>query len=171
MLIKRAVLARLCAEIGILVLLATIIGLGCNYRLLKTVWFAAKTSTVPVQTVPQMSIPLPLGLMQVKELFDKKGAVIIDARDRNAYAAGHIKGAISLPLMEASSLVPELSGRVPKEAVLVVYCNGYACEDSVDLGKQLLSAGYVTVYYFDGGFPAWLDARYPVGKGAKPGVR
>lgn len=168
---KRAELVRLVAEIGVLVLLAVVIGLAWNYRLLKTVWSSSTTAAVPVQTVPQMAIPLPLGLMQVKELFDKKGAVIIDARDRNAYGTGHIKGAISLPLMEAASLVPELSDRVPKDAVLIVYCNGYACEDSVDLGKQLLSAGYQTVYYFDGGYPAWLDARYPVGKGAQPGAR
>ena len=171
MLLTRDELKRLGVEIAVLLLLATVIGLGWNFKLLKGVWSASRTTAVPVQTAPQMAIPLPLGLMQVKELFDKKEAVFVDARDRNAYGTGHIRGAISLPLMEASTLVPELSDRVPKDAVLVVYCNGYACEDSVDLGKQLLSAGYRTVYYFDGGFPAWLDAKYPVGKGVQTGHR
>lgn len=171
MVMKRAELVRLMVEIGIIVLLSVIIGLSWNYRLLSTVRTASKTTSVPVSTPPGMAIPLPLGLMQVKELYDKKGAVMVDARDRNAYGAGHIRGAMSLPLTEASSLVPELIGRVPKDAVLVIYCSGYACEDSVDLGKQLLAAGYRTVYYFDGGFPAWLDAKYPVGKGPRAGSR
>lgn len=171
MLLTRDELKRLVLETAVLLLLATVIGLGWNFRLLKGLWAASRTTAVPVQTAPQMAIPLPLGIMQVKELYDKKDTVIIDARDRNAYGTGHIKGAISLPLTEAATLVPELSGRVPKGAVLVVYCNGYACEDSVDLGKQLLGAGYRTVYYFDGGYPAWLDAKYPVARGAQTGHR
>ncbi|WP_041972132.1 rhodanese-like domain-containing protein [Geobacter sp. OR-1] len=157
---KQAVLL----EALIVLLLATVIGIGSNWKLLSNALSGnvmAKASSGAAQT----AIPLPLGLMQVKELFDKKEAVIIDSRDRNTYAGGHIKGAISLPLMDADKLIPELGSSVPKNAMLVVYCSGYACEDSIELGKQLISAGYGTVYYFDGGFPAWRDARYPIAGG------
>jgi rhodanese-related sulfurtransferase len=150
--------------ITVVVILASVIGIGLNWKLLANAWSGKVVAKAPAGA-SQLAIPLPLGLMQVKELFDKKEAVIIDSRDRNTYAAGHIKGAISLPLLEAGTLVAEFSGRIPKNAMLVVYCNGYACEDSVELGKQLIAAGYATVYYFDGGFPAWRDARYPTAGG------
>ena len=170
MTIKQVVI-RTAVEMALLLALAVIVGAAWNYRLLANAWSGRATAAAPVSTGAQAAIPLPLGVVQVKELFDKKEAVFVDARDRNAYGTGHIRGAMSLPLMEAATLVPELSDRVPKDATLVVYCNGYACEDSVELGKQLLSAGYRTVYYFDGGFPAWLDAKYPVAKGVQTGHR
>jgi rhodanese-related sulfurtransferase len=153
-------------EMVILLLIASLIGIGVNRKLLVNAW-SGKAITAPPSGASQLAIPLPLGLMQVKELFDKNEAVIIDSRDRNAFSTGHIKGAVSLPMMESGALVGEFSGRIPKTAMLVVYCNGYACEDSIELGKQFISAGYGTVYYFDGGFPAWRDAKYPIAGGKR----
>lgn len=164
--LKLGPLQTMLLEILLLLLLASVTGIGLNWKLLANAWSGKAVTSLPA-TAPQTAIPLPLGLMQVKELFDKNEAVIIDSRDRNAFAAGHIKGAISVPLMDAGSLVTEFSGRVPKSALLVIYCNGYACEDSVELGKQFISAGYSTVYYFDGGFPAWRDANYPTAGGER----
>ncbi len=165
MTISRALIFRLLAEMGLLLALAVIVGVGWNFRLLKNAWSGRATAVTAAES--NRAIPFPLGLMQVKELFDKKEATIIDARDRHAFAAGHIKGAISLPLTEAATMVPEITSRVPKSALLVIYCNGYACEDSVELGRQLLAAGYRTVYYFDGGLPAWRDAKYPMAGGKR----
>jgi rhodanese-related sulfurtransferase len=163
MLVKRADILRLCAEMAVLVALAFAVGVAWNHRVLMNAWSGRATATAPAG-VQQVVIPLPLGLMQVKELFDKREAVMIDARDRNSFSGGHIKGAMAMPLSEAETLIPEFSGRVPKKAMLVIYCNGYACEDSVELGKKLIAAGYSSVYYFDGGLPAWRDAGYPLGK-------
>jgi rhodanese-related sulfurtransferase len=163
---RQALISRLLAEAGVILVLAIMVGVGWNFRLLENAWSGtATTVTSATSAEPRMAIPLPLGLVQVKELFDSKEASIIDARDRNAFAAGHIKGAISLPLPDAAAMVPEFSSRVPKSAILVIYCNGYSCEDSVELGKLLLAAGYSTVYYFDGGLPAWRDANYPMAVG------
>jgi rhodanese-related sulfurtransferase len=153
-------------EMVILLLLAWLIGIGVNRKLLVNAW-SGKAITSSSSGASQMAIPLPLGLMQVKELYDKNEAVILDSRDRNAFSAGHIKKAVSLPLTEAGTLISEFSARTPKTAMLVVYCNGYACDDSVELGKQLIAAGYNSVYYFDGGFPAWRDAKYPTAGGKR----
>lgn len=150
----------------LLLFLASMVGIGMNWKLLANTWSGKAVVSAP-SGASQAAIPLPLGLMQVKELFDRNEATIIDSRDSTTYAAGHIKGALSLPLADAVKLLPELSGRIPKTAMLVVYCSGYSCEDSVELGKQFISAGYANVYYFDGGFPAWRDAHYPTA-GGKP---
>ena len=161
---RKQTIVRLAVEMALLVALAAIVGGIWNFRLLMNAWSGKTTATAPATGDTPMSLPLPLGLMQVKELFDKNEAVIVDARERNAYSTGHIKGAVSLPLSESATAIAEFGNSIPKKAILIVYCSGYACEDSIELGKRLIGAGYGTVYYFDGGFPAWRDAGYPVAK-------
>ena len=55
------------------------------------------------------------------------GIVVIDARSRDAYAAGHIPGAISFPHREMSI---ETTKRLDRSIVYVVYCDGIGCNAS-----------------------------------------
>jgi rhodanese-related sulfurtransferase len=50
---------------------------------------------------------------------------------------------------------------------LVIYCNGYGCPDSFDLGLRLIEAGYRDVRVFEGGLPEWRDAGLPVIEGER----
>jgi len=45
--------------------------------------------------------------------------VILDVRDRESFAQGHIKGALCVPLSELRSLMAQL----PKDRELVTYCS------------------------------------------------
>ncbi|ANA39473.1 MULTISPECIES: rhodanese-like domain-containing protein [Geobacter] len=161
---------RLAAEMAIIVAVAAIIGITWNYRLLADVFQgravgAGTPGPPPAATGTTAPVPLPLGLMQVKELFDRNEALIIDARDRDSYGAGHIRDAVLLPLGEADQLIPPLAANTPKDRFLIVYCNGYDCHDSRALGEKLIRAGFAQVYVFEGGFPEWRDAGYPVTTG------
>jgi len=44
--------------------------------------------------------------------------LLIDARDRDSFEQGHIKGALSVPLSEVKMLMSQL----PKNRELVIYC-------------------------------------------------
>lgn len=167
---------RLATEMAVIVLIAAVIGIAWNHRLLLNVFReegvqAQQTPNTapqaPSTTATAASAALPLGLMQVKELFDTGEAVIIDARDRETFRKGHIKGAISLPVGEAGGLIPPFAERTPKDKLLVVYCGGYDCHDSKLLGEKLLAAGFSQVFVYEGGFPEWQDAGHPVAKGDK----
>lgn len=151
-------------EMAIIFLLAAAAGVGWNHKLLADAWYgkAVQPKQEVVPASPQGATPLPLGLMQTKEIYDRKEVAFVDARDTETYAAGHIKGALSLPLGEADAGMAAFNSRVKKEATIVVYCNGFDCRDSMDLGKRLLKAGYLKVYVFLGGYPEWRDAGYPV---------
>lgn len=108
---------------------------------------------------------MPVALAQVKELHDSRQAVLVDARSARSFAKEHIAGALSFPLEEASrQQKPTLKG-VNKDALIIVYCNGFSCHDSVELGKLLIKAGYSSVYVFEGGLPEWRDAGYPTAGG------
>jgi rhodanese-related sulfurtransferase len=153
------------AEICLIVVISSLIGVTWNRSLLTSAWRGELTAQV--QAAPKgEELPMPVGLVQIKEMFDAKQAVIVDARSAANFADGHIAGAITLPLEEArKSPASPFKVKVPKDATIIAYCNGFSCHDSMDLGKILMGAGYTTVYIFEGGLPEWRDAGYPVVKG------
>jgi len=156
-------------EMAMIFLLAAAAGIGWNHKLLADAWSgkAVQPKQEAVPASPQGTTPLPLGLMQVKELYDRKEGAFVDARDMETYASRHIKGALSLPSGEADAGLAAFGARVNKETTIVVYCNGFDCHDSMELGSRLLKAGFRRVYVFLGGYPEWRDAGYPT-EGGKP---
>lgn len=157
---------RTITEMAVILLVAAAIGLGLNHKLLRNV-LAGKPvqKAAPVSQPAANTSPLPIGLMQAKELFDRQGATFVDARDKESYADGHIKGALSLPLAETDDGMARFKAEVKPQATLVVYCNGFDCHDSIDLGERLIKEGYENVYVFLGGFPEWKDAGYALDGG------
>lgn len=159
---------RLLAEMAVIFLIAAAVGITWNHKLLRQAWTGnAQGGSAPTGAAAPHgeNIPLPLGLMQVKELHERREALFIDARDEKAFAAGHIAGAVSLPLGKTGTALPRFRQDVPGEQPLVVYCSGYDCHDSRDLATRLLAAGYRTVYVYEGGYPEWRDAGYPIAGG------
>ncbi len=155
---------KLLTEMAIIVLLAVAIGIACNYRLLRDVSagrIPGATQTPATSATPS-AILIPAGLAQVKELFDKKEALFVDARESSVFALGHIQGATSLPLAEIDSSLADFKNKVPAGTTLVLYCGGYGCHDSKNLGEKLLQSGYRQVLIFEGGYPEWKDAGYPI---------
>ena len=67
-------------------------------------------------------------------------------------------------LGEAEELIRGLAAKTAKDAFLVLYCSGFDCHDSKTLGDKLIQAGFRQVFVFEGGFPEWRDAGYPVDK-------
>jgi rhodanese-related sulfurtransferase len=154
---------HLILEMACIFLVASALGIVWNYRLLSSVWSggAVETPMGPKLKTGQKSTPLPLGLIQVKELYDRHEALLVDARNGTAFAAGHITGAYSLPVGEAEAQSGRFREQVPLSSPIVAYCNGYDCHDSMELGEKLLGWGYGTVYVFEGGYPEWREAGYP----------
>jgi rhodanese-related sulfurtransferase len=157
----------LVTEIVIIIAVAAAVGLAWNRQMLVESW-TGKVQRTPTAPAPAAErLPLPLGIMQVKELFDRGEGFLLDARDGITFAKGHIMGARTLPLGEFEARLPEFLKQVPKTMPLVIYCNGYGCHDSMDLGKKLIRAGYWEVFIFEGGYPEWKEAGYPV-EGTQP---
>ncbi len=154
------------AEICLIVAISATIGIIWNRTLLTSAWRGEIAQQAEAEPNGE-EVPMPLGLVQVKEMFDAKQAVLVDARSSANFSDGHIAGALSLPLEEArKNPARPFKSKVPADATIIAYCNGFSCHDSMDLGKILMQAGYASVYVFEGGFPEWHDAGYPVAKGA-----
>jgi rhodanese-related sulfurtransferase len=157
---------RILLDAVMIAALGATIGLAVNHRLVSDAFTGRMVAPAPV-TAPAVSrLPQPVLLAGVRELASS-GAVLVDARDGVPYAEGHLPAALSLPLGEVDARLGTFRQQVAAEKTLVVYCNGYGCPDSFDLGVRLLKEGYRDVRVFEGGFPEWRDAGLPVEKGGR----
>lgn len=64
--------------------------------------------------------------------------IVLDVRPSEEYAAGHIPGAVSVPISELKARLKEL----PKGKEIVAYCRGPYCIMSIDAVELLRRRGY-----------------------------
>lgn len=75
--------------------------------------------------------------------------MLLDVREPEEYAMGHIPGAVNIPLSE----VPDRVQEIPQEQVVVVVCaHGTR---SVIGARMLVEAGHNGVYNLNGGTAEW----------------
>jgi len=91
---------------------------------------------------------------------DDGSVLVLDVRPREEYAAGHIPGAISVPLAELESRVATL----PPESEIVAYCRGPYCVLAPQALQLLRRHGYRARRLQDG-LPEWKRAGLPVEAG------
>lgn len=144
-------------EALVLVLFAVAVGLSLNYALVLKA-FSGRTLVVKSASLdePAQQFPQPVDYEELDGLL-AAGSRLIDARDAHLYADSHLPGAISLPLGEVDQRLKAFSAQVPREASLILYCNGFGCPDSFDLGVRLIAEGYLRVKVYEGGYPEWRD--------------
>jgi rhodanese-related sulfurtransferase len=96
----------------------------------------------------------------------REGSVLIlDVRPREEYEAGHIRGAVSVPLRD---LTRRWAG-LPRRKEIVAYCRGPYCLLSVHAVELLRSRGFRARRLADG-FPEWRGAGLPVASGPSRGA-
>ncbi|MGE8463915.1 MAG: thiosulfate sulfurtransferase GlpE [Pseudomonas capeferrum] len=83
-----------------------------------------------------------------------QGAVVVDIRDPQAFAAGHINGATHLD----NHSVADFIRNADLDAPTLVVC--YHGNSSQSAAAYLASQGFSEVYSVDGGFELWR-ATYP----------
>jgi rhodanese-related sulfurtransferase/predicted transcriptional regulator len=113
-------------------------------RLLRT-WLAHRDEMEPVRAA---------------ELLEraKKGLVtVLDVRPPEEYAAGHLPGAINVPVDKLEGYLSKL----PKRKEVVAYCRGPYCLMSFDAVEKLRKRGWKARRLQDG-FPEWRAAGLPV---------
>ena len=91
------------------------------------------------------------------------GVIVLDVRPREEYEAGHIQGAISIPLAELKGRMASL----PREAEIVAYCRGPYCVLAPQALELLRRRGF-TARRLEDGFPEWRRAGLPIVIGEDP---
>jgi rhodanese-related sulfurtransferase/DNA-binding transcriptional ArsR family regulator len=91
--------------------------------------------------------------------------VILDTRPASEYAAGHIAGAISVPIDSLQRRLKELA----RGKDYVAYCRGPYCVYA-DRAVEILRANGRRARRLVDGFPEWRLAGLPVERGPHPGA-
>jgi rhodanese-related sulfurtransferase len=97
---------------------------------------------------------------QATQLINREEALVVDVREANEFATGHVLGAKNVPLARLEASGAELTKR--KDRPVIVYCDGgdRAAKAAATLKKQ----GFARVMNLSGGIGAWQQAGLPVEK-------
>lgn len=96
---------------------------------------------------------------------DVKNVTIVDVRTEADYKAGHIPGAINLPLEKYNGFTgndTEFPG-LRKDGYNYVYCYELLCNLGQKAAMKFASLGY-PVKEIKGGFKSWKEGNYPIEK-------
>ncbi len=94
------------------------------------------------------------------QLINRERAVLVDVREPEEFAAGHMIGAKNVPL---NQIEEKLTGAVKNKNVplLLVCATGARAQRAVATAKKL---GYEQAQAVSGGLKAWKEANLPVEK-------
>jgi rhodanese-related sulfurtransferase/DNA-binding transcriptional ArsR family regulator len=98
--------------------------------------------------------------VSMKELLTRakrRDVIVLDTRPAGEYAAGHIPGALSVPVDELQQRLR----RLPKQKEYVAYCRGPYCVYA-DRAVEILQASGRRARRLTDGFPEWKAAGFPV---------
>jgi rhodanese-related sulfurtransferase/DNA-binding transcriptional ArsR family regulator len=111
------------------------------------------------------SDPEPVAIDELLARARSGKVVILDTRPAGEFAAGHIAGAVSVPVDELKRRLANL----PKSKEFVAYCRGPYCVYA-DRAVELLRASGRKARRLAEGFPEWKAAGLPVERASENGA-
>lgn len=102
----------------------------------------------------------PVGAEELLRRLEENAVTVLDVRPADEYRAGHIAGAISIPVEHLERRLAEL----PRDRPVVAYCRGPYCVYALDAVEVLRGHGY-EAQRMEGGLPDWRLAGHPVHTG------
>ncbi len=138
------------------------------FDLLRALQIAARNRLAEVEQVTNLYLTRrdalePVTGEELRRLVREGGVTVLDARPREEYEAGHIPGALSVPVDE---LERRLSA-IPADREVIAYCRGPYCVFALEAVTLLRERGYRARRAEDG-LPEWRSSGMPVATGPSP---
>lgn len=135
------------------------------FRILRRVAEAhlADVTQVTRQFLHERGLMEPVDRKALVERVRRGDVAVLDVRPRSEYVAGHIPGAVSVPLAELKRRL----GDLPRHREIVAYCRGPFCVLAVDAVKLLRTRGFRAVRLEDGVLD-WRAQGFRVAVGERP---
>lgn len=99
----------------------------------------------------------PVSVAELTGLMREGLVTVVDVRPPEEYAAGHLPGAINVPL----SQLEERMAQLPRDREVVAYCRGPFCVLSFEAVATLRKRG-LRARRLETGFPEWKVASLPI---------
>jgi rhodanese-related sulfurtransferase len=110
--------------------------------------------------IEKPSYPM-VDLSQLQRLIREHRGIIIDARNSDDYARGHISGARNIPALDTDRHIEELLA-IPRDTLMIIYCNGPECELGHVLVDFLRVLEFTNLVIYEDGWEGWTNAQMPV---------
>lgn len=101
-----------------------------------------------------------ISTLEATRLINRNDAVVVDVREPERYAEGHILNARNIPLKELETRARELD-RYKKKAIILSCETGNRANSAAGVLKKL---GFAETYCLQGGVNAWRQAGLPTEK-------
>lgn len=110
---------------------------------------------------PYTSFNLEDAQLYQPEALKADGIVFLDARSKKLFDAGHIPGSRLCHHYRQDEYLPALMPELEAADLIIIYCAGGDCEDSIQLATDLvfqhgISKEQIAIY--EGGYAEWVDA-------------
>lgn len=99
----------------------------------------------------------PITFDELDDIANSGSMVLVDVRPEPEFVAGHVQGAINIPVAELADRLAEL----PADSAVVAYCRGPYCVMAATAVSRLRAAG-IDAVRLEGGYPDWKAAGRPV---------
>lgn len=103
------------------------------------------------------SLLQPISAAELLQRLIEGNILLLDVRPAEEYAAGHLPGALSIPIAELANRLVEL----PREKEIVAYCRGPYCVFADEAVSLLRTHGY-DAHRLEQGLPDWRVLGLPV---------
>ena len=97
------------------------------------------------------------------QLINREDAHVIDVREADEFAAGHLPDAKNVPLAKLSDRIADIEKFKDKPVIVCCASGMRSSKACAELGKL----GFTKVHNLEGGVDAWVGAGYPVKKGTR----
>ena len=115
-----------------------------------------ETAAPAVEEIDLTTLPDNVDVDTVEAVRQNPGVYLLDVREPDEYAAGHIPGITLIPMGEVASRLTEL----PRDKEIIVTCR--TGNRSSQIADLLREQGFTNVHNMTGGIVAWEEAGYAV---------
>ena len=122
----------------------------------------AEVEQIATQFIESRDELAPVTLKELRRLLHSGDVTLIDVRPADEYNAGHIPGALSIPVAELKHRLDE----IPKRREVIAYCRGPYCVYSLDAVGILKKKGF-RARRTDQSLSHWRSAGLPVARISK----
>ena len=134
-------------------------------KLLASVGHIAERQVAEVESIVRENFDQRDGFTPVKRdellrMIKKGEAMVIDVRPESEFRAGHIAGAVNIPI----DFLPQHLKTLPQDQEIIAYCRGPYCLFAIEAIQQIRLHG-LNARRLEEGFPEWKAERLPVEKG------
>src|SRR5512146_3109568 len=135
------------------------------FRLLRSLESLGHSRLTDVQSVVRSYLDghdefEPVSFKELRQLVRDGDVTVVDVRPAEEYEAGHIPGALSVPVSELKKRLRE----IPKGREVIAYCRGRYCVYSLEAVTLLRKHGY-RARRANEGLPDWRAAGLPMASG------